>query len=603
MTRQRLEWHPKPFTAGDMDGAGSEELLGRPRMGTLSVLVRETAQNSWDARRHDRRPVYEVRLRTLTPSQQSVLLDDVLTAGAPDFDFGRLRQKPLKVIEISDRGTTGLGGPLRNDHTVSAASTDFADFVLSVGAPRNTKAGGGTYGFGKTAAYRASSLGTIVIWSRALDAENGQEHRFIASCIGRSFEMDGIRYTGRQWWGARPVGDLAGFMTAPALGSQAEDLGEALFDRGFDEGETGTSLLILAPDLEEFESEPGGGFGDLTAWRRAIVLNLWPKILPGQPESRTMDIRLFHEGCEIPLELERSGLLRAYRTCLEAVRAHQAGRPVEGAEIHATKRYSQETGHLAVTNAVVRDDDPYASGVEDRIALMRHDAELLVKYRSVVSTADQDVCWVAVFKPVEEMDDHFAKAEPPAHDTWEFESLEGIPKSVVKLALRNMADSVKAFVKPEIPEPQGEGHQSTAKLAASMATLAEAHDQGADDHKRRKRRSVGVPKAKCTVMSSRPEPRTASERALGRQHSTLLVEVTGPGEKARVHASRLAVAVDGGSAADDDVRLDGWYTSNGEWIEGEESMVVAEGDHVTAQISYPVGMAVDVHFSAEGVDE
>src|SRR5262245_3210495 len=50
--RLQLQSEPLPATGG-VAAAGVRSQLGRPRLDLLTVLVRETVQNSWDARAHD----------------------------------------------------------------------------------------------------------------------------------------------------------------------------------------------------------------------------------------------------------------------------------------------------------------------------------------------------------------------------------------------------------------------------------------------------------------------------------------------------------------------------------------------------------------------
>ena len=60
-----LAWYPKPFGPGDMDGSGEKKVLGRPEVDMVDLLVRETAQNSWDARLPGQVPRFELRHRRL----------------------------------------------------------------------------------------------------------------------------------------------------------------------------------------------------------------------------------------------------------------------------------------------------------------------------------------------------------------------------------------------------------------------------------------------------------------------------------------------------------------------------------------------------------
>ena len=53
-----MRWIPEPKPpSGGLAAEGFYKLLGRPRLDPLTVLVRETAQNSWDARLRNGRPV------------------------------------------------------------------------------------------------------------------------------------------------------------------------------------------------------------------------------------------------------------------------------------------------------------------------------------------------------------------------------------------------------------------------------------------------------------------------------------------------------------------------------------------------------------------
>lgn len=80
-----VEWFPKAFTPGDMDGSGAIKLLGTSRLSPEEILVRETAQNSWDARIPSQELRYSLHLRTLSQDQMDLLRNVVFRDGSIGF--------------------------------------------------------------------------------------------------------------------------------------------------------------------------------------------------------------------------------------------------------------------------------------------------------------------------------------------------------------------------------------------------------------------------------------------------------------------------------------------------------------------------------------
>ena len=254
-----LNWWPSHWV-GDTVGDSARKILGKPDLDPVEVLVREAAQNSWDARiDSDTSPLFGIHARTLSAEAYDTLMNTVLGSGGKGADFESLRKRrSVDVIEIFDRRTSGLGGPLRNDKVHDSEVTDYIDFVLNVGAARDKEHGGGTHGFGKTISYIMSSVFTVVILSRSQE-ENGFETRLIASAFADEFAQDGKRFTGRQWWG-RMIEGTEEFI-GPATGAEATQISDLIFDRGFGDEETGTSLLVVAPNLPE-EATPAKNFSN-----------------------------------------------------------------------------------------------------------------------------------------------------------------------------------------------------------------------------------------------------------------------------------------------------------------------------------------------------
>lgn len=477
-TNIELEWCPKARRPGDMDGDGLQKLLGAPSHDKLSILIRETAQNSWDARRLGVTPSLSYSLRTANPELRRLLNNLFLRNGAiPGTNLAAsLAKEHMNVLEVCDKGTTGLGGPTRNDIEIpSEVPEDFANFVLNIGVPRDTDMGGGTYGFGKIAGYRASLCRTVIIWTRCV--HNGQpEHRLIAVTLGSNFTMDGSRYTGHHWWG-RKIEDRI----EPLIGDEAQTLGESLFSSSFGT-DFGTSLMILDADVAE-ES------GDLRTvdFATEIYSQLWPKFVAvGSTNTVPMPIELFVDGEKIDIErlaYTEAPVWKHYRMCLEAVRAVQSGRknPHErrGVEVQEVRLKRPDTllGHLALATYFDASDSQAASNYASRICLMRNVAELVVKYEDYPALTDIDVSWCGVFRPVKAVDDAFAEAEPPTHDDWLPHGIEDrLQRSYVNVSLTRRRQLVRSWLMPLDANTNGTDatRQASGLLANELAWLVPA---------------------------------------------------------------------------------------------------------------------------------
>src|SRR4051794_20909333 len=243
-----MQWipEPKPPTGG-LAAEGFYKLLGRPRLDPLTVLVRETAQNSWDARLQNTLPVvFSLQGWQLNGHERSALIDDVFVhAGeAKGTNLASvLADSGLIGLYISDRNTKGLGGPLQADQVNPSGTYDWVDFVLNVGEANTQGHTGGTYGFGKTISYVVSQANAVVVHSRTR-YRGREQSRLIACAIGDEFSQRGRLYTGRHWWGRNDDG-----VPLPLTGREADRTAKLIGMPGFAPGDTGTNILIVAPDL------------------------------------------------------------------------------------------------------------------------------------------------------------------------------------------------------------------------------------------------------------------------------------------------------------------------------------------------------------------
>lgn len=579
-----------------MTGGGSKEIMGRPALDPVELLVRETVQNAWDARLEGAIPHYTVDYRELTFQQRRCLLADVLVENAPGADlYAQLNEDPW-VFEIVDWNTTGLGGPTRADATPSDGEpTDFIDFMLKMGAQRDTPLGGGSYGFGKTATYAMSACDTIVVWSRCR-VQGRIEDRFMASALGSEFESGGISFTGRQWWG-RVVDD----QPEPLVGEDARRLGEAVFEHRFAADQTGTAILILAADrarMDENWSTAQAG----ERMQNAVLWHLWPKLLPERERPASMKLSIRITGSDIPLPDPTSHpVLEGFCTALQAVRDVQAGREFDDLNTEVEEiwlaRPKLLAGHLAVHRwpappAWESDGtSPSVSSPTAHVALMRHQAELVVKYAEY-SRLPGAMQWAGVFKPIADHDDAFTDAEPPSHDDWKPANVKRSDhRRIVNVSLKRIGENVPSAASGKVSEAAEA--QGTAQLAGALADLA-ASTGSAPSANRASGRSPGR-----TTRRARPRPpeilqvqRQTLES--GRIHYAVEVGSGGSSEPVRVQVE-AHVASESGTPDDVPELIALRSSDDGSVIDG--LIDLAPGASRWVVVEAPADLAIDARVS------
>lgn len=604
-----LDRFSPPFVPGAMSGSGSQNLLGRPAASKEVTLVRETAQNSWDAMDPDIRHVeFEMHVRSATPEMLEVLRESVFAdpGSAESLGLAEALDRPeLWVLEISDRGTVGLGGPTRNDVVEAGSNTNYADFVLTVGAPRDVHLGGGTYGFGKSISYAASESSTVVIWT-SCDVEGHLEQRLIASAMGRGFSEDGVKHTGRHWWGRAREQHVE-----PLVGDDAEAVGTILFAKGFESGVRGTSLLVIAPEMGE---SPSGGQSTPREYAerlsQAAADNLWPKLVHDGDRSQ-MTISVLFEGEDLsPQPVELDPVLQHYATSLNLVRAMQRGENpsslmsetwvVEDGRSHRVVGHMAATRYLETEEVRARHESLYpgdGSGRGHHLCLMRHQAELVVQYQAHKPGSVEDYSWAAVFKPVAATDDAFADSEPPSHDAWSHAGLSNADhKAVVRLALNKTRQLLDAWSRPSnLPPRAVAGNQSPAALADHLGALVVGGQGGAP----RKRAGTGGKRGKRKAQPGRV--RVVSHVAAPHQSpdfSQWELEVVLEGDQpARVEARPAIHTLDTSENDSDLCATEGWLI-DGALHRGSVATLVP-GKPARVFLRVASGLAIDAKWKVE----
>lgn len=463
------KFSPSGGTAAD----GVKKLLGSPALTLLQTVIRETVQNTWDARVTDSGVRYQVRLRSLSDSAADALRCRIFAqlprATSVDALTEYLSDQCNVVLEISDWGTRGLGGPTRADVVPNPGeSSDFVNFVRNIGVANEIDNRGGTYGYGKSSLYSMSGCATAIIYSVA-NVGGRIERRLIACHLGTAWnDPTNGRMTGRHWWG---IATEDRSYVEPLDGEAAAAVAASLEMPVRSDADTGTTVLVLAPKLsgESLES----ALGEI---QETLVWFFWPKMLEvdGIPPI-CFEIFLEQQRVQLP-HPEQFPPLGLF---VEAYRTLKQGGP--GAMEVRCERPRQLLGRCAVRRGFRGDRHhlvPPEGSVIPRysahIAVMRP-IELVVRYIEGAALPAEGLEWAGVFicSPDSDVEQAFADSEPPAHDDWIPDKLpRGPQKTYVNVALRRLREIAALEAHPASVRPvPGEEQPSLAGAADRLGKL------------------------------------------------------------------------------------------------------------------------------------
>jgi hypothetical protein len=500
-----LGLYSEPYGSTGNIGENFRRLLGAPSLDPLQTLIREAVQNIADAAKFGKGPEILIRLRSLTSEQSSALRAKVFK-DLPVEDHSRqqiltvLSNEPVVVFEICDFNTSGLGGPTRSDRIpLGTTTTDFIDFLRNIGTPRDNHGGGGTYGFGKVALYRASSCSTIIVDTLPRGCTPDQR-RLIACHVGHSFNLaeDGHlrRYTGRHWWGHL---DATDGIADPVSGAEAALIADELGLPERTEGQFGTTIQILGFKIEEDDMHAVGGRVIET-----LIWNFWPRMMSDLPESRRFVCRVEVEGVELPVPGPE--LFAPIDLMCKAMRAARTQTGNDVRDIHLN-RPSRHLGTLAIERGLRSPRRPLVeidSLVPDalhHIALMRP-VELVVRYLKGTPLSDERLEWGGVFitSSDEAVEGAFADSEPPAHDDWIPDNLpRGIEKRYVSSAIKQISAFAQSYgIEHVLPLP-GAPSSALARIAEKLGSMLEGDTTEAPRQPRTKASSKRPVRARASV--------------------------------------------------------------------------------------------------------
>ncbi|WP_132994094.1 hypothetical protein [Gordonia zhaorongruii] len=473
MTDLPIRWWSQPFPPeGGGTAEGIKKALGRPSLPEFAILVREAAQNSWDARTGNR-VSFKITLRRLGGDavKWRQLIGSATGSTEDRQRLARLHSESW-VLTVSDRGTSGLGGPLRSDELpLPGQESDFVQFIRNFGEPRDTPLGGGTYGFGKGIFYRVSKAGAILV-----DTLNGEKNEFSrrlmgAALGGTEFDQSGHRFTGRHWWGV-----VKDDIPDPIVGEDAASIADQLGLPGFADERTGTDVTVILPDLALDDID--GDSEDLAVRLRShLYWYLWPKMVR-RADGAGIDFAIEIDGRELEFPLlEDLPVFADLETALHGA-MDKSGTPFQ-MPTHQ-KRYgflgqlsiestmpTMFSGAQSVWNsmqATAPISAPYR-----HVARMRQ-TQLVVDYFAGEPMPNAAVGYVGAFVSAASVDEYFAQAEPPTHDAWEIGALVGSARGIVRASRTFLADECRKQVEAS-SGARSKAVQGLGRLSSSLGAI------------------------------------------------------------------------------------------------------------------------------------
>lgn len=603
---------------GNLSGRGARRLLGAPAADSLLTAIRESVQNSWDARLEGEVPHYRVGLRTLVSDELQYLRDVVFRdlSGDPSSPLRDvLARERVVVLEIADFGTSGLGGVTRPSQGRDGEKSDFVSFLRNIGSPRDETSGsGGTYGYGKSSLFTLSNCQTVVVDSLAADVGGRPERRFMASRMGEEFydAQENTRYTGRHWWGKKAEYG----MVDPVIEEEARRLADGL---GMPprHHRSGTTIMVLDPDV---------GGPDPERYRvschilKTLLWYFWPKMVPDPEEAAPpMEFSFLLEGEPMdipdPTETPPFDLF-----CRALQRTRQGG---EGAQEIICKRPKKHLGWMAyhkgpVSGAPSWFHDPDLPGPVipspcHHVALMRS-PELVVKYLSGNPMSYEEFGWGAAFIASSEsaVESAFALAEPATHDDWNPESLrDPQARTFVRTALRRIGEQMQK-ISPSAPSPgetSSSGLAGAADALGSLVMPSGVGDRAVPGGSGRSGGSAGARTRGRSIRIGKPEYESLDIEG-GRKVAYFRFEISGrQGARIRITGSasvlgegneRLERAPDGSC-----VEILEWELGSTKY--GQESQIEAELEQSSMQgrlkVSVPDDVAVVPQLQADELSD
>lgn len=461
--------------------------IGAPHP-SATLMAREVIQNSWDAARElrddlgDSAPDFEIdfRFAELQGDEKATLaqnlnlgglathLAEVDAAGAqgktsrakvglgPSNALDNLgSETPLRILTITERGTTGMYGPF------TEANSKLYLALISIGYTMKAAGSGGSYGYGKAGLIAGSATRTVVAYTcfREREDDPGVTRRLIGMTYWGQHGVSSGTFTGFARFGrfeddwAQPFENEEADRVAESLGLEPRDPRRPT--------DLGTTFLLLDPDIDP---------KDLST---AIGRNWWPAILEDSfhPTVHVRDasgavgrldirpkkdplLQTFIRGYELATTSQDNAVNTDYRKDLKKSTAATGSLDLGWIGLSAN------LGSWSYLQTDADDDD------ENQGNNVRH-ASLVALLRGPRMVVEYLPCALGrlpfvrgVFIADNAIDDLLRQTEPKAHDSWQTttaeEGVDARSPLIADQVLKKVRESVREFqkrLKPPPPDP------------------------------------------------------------------------------------------------------------------------------------------------------
>lgn len=240
---------------GRMTQTGSSllKLIQNNDMPILDLLVRESVQNSLDARRDDSE---YVDVEFLTGEFDSFRLTQSLE-GITDALQQRFPGDGYKFLAVKDSHTVGLTGELDYKKVRDNNYGNLLKLIYEISKPQQAEGAGGSWGLGKTVYFRVG-IGLVIYYSRIMLSDGKYASRLAVSLVEDETSPDAVipLYKGQAkrgiaWWGH----EVDENVTEPITDEEYIRSFLRIFNIStYDGDETGTMIIIPYIDSEKILS-------------------------------------------------------------------------------------------------------------------------------------------------------------------------------------------------------------------------------------------------------------------------------------------------------------------------------------------------------------